>query len=478
MTQRFKIALKNPRNPKWRHEPQAQILDIFDEIIASKSRAVHYVNYVGGRGCGKTSIALRVILDVALRYPGERTAWTTRSEPEIDDVIIVELEENLEPEVYRVRGSRGSRYIEWCNGHRTYLKSRNVDNPNKRGGLGLTVMGIVHDEAATGFRIEKLTDFNNGIRGKGRPFFFCLTTSTPLPNGYQSYCQQDIARTVHASSYDSPFLDKENLDTLAAMMDADTVKQELGGQFVMGSGRMWDTFVEKPWPEGNIAEGFQYDPEKPFYLGGDLGGGMSAFQIVQYFDPRHPETGRMMFDGKLAVVVAELVPHQMGMEAVAAEIIEHYCEGDHLRRKPVKVIVGHDVNSSTVVGPSGAEYFRHLGWDYTWPRGTKFRKDVQRQVARSLILNTRGERRFAIAANKNKAGTYEITKQHFGEGKTTGILQVMRNDQYPAPESNEIFNKDKSKLGKNALEDPRDAMLYWMVENHPPSFDIKTVLGK
>lgn len=482
-----KLRLCNPSNPDCHHGPQEQVLQAVQELAANHraGAGIQYLNYVGGRGCGKTTIALIVLMKVALENPKSihnelpRTAWTARTNGEIDNVLLTELEACIPYSLYKVVNKPGARYIEWKGGHRTYLISRNIDNPRRRVGLGMNLLGVCHDEAASGFDIDKITDINNAVRDSAAPYLFCMTTSTPLPNAYQMWCQNEAATTIYASSYDSPFLSKANLDSMAAMMDDATVEQELMGRFVITTGRMWDQFVEKPWPEGNILEGAKYDPKKPFYIGGDLGGGQSAFQIVQYFEPRHPVTGHPVpMAGKLACIVAELTPHQMGLEAVMGEVIEHYCNGNHVTRAPVMTILGHDVEASSVLGPSGAEYFKHLGWDYTWNRGAMFRKDVQRQVMRSMICNTKGERRFVVAANKNKHGTYEIAKQHFGERKQRGILNVMRNDTYPDPGSKELMVKDKGRAGKNALEDDRDAALYWMTYLHPPDFNMKKILAR
>ncbi|MHC5062218.1 MAG: terminase large subunit domain-containing protein, partial [Planctomycetota bacterium] len=367
---RAPFRLCDPRDKNRRHGPQAEVLDFIDTLEERHKEhgGIQYLNYVGGRGCGKTTIAMLVIVEIARRYPDLRTAWSARSGTEIDEVLLSEMEDKLPQSIYQIKTTKnGARYILWATGHKTHLVSRNVDNSKRRRGLGLNVCAYFHDEAATGFNIDKFTDMNNGIRGLEEevPFLLCMTTSTPLPNAYQMWCQNEAATTIYASSYDSPFLSKANLDSMAAMMDEATVQQELMGRFVITTGRMWDQFVEAPWPDGNILEGAEYDPSEPFFIGGDLGGGQSAFQIVQYFDPLHPVTGRRMFDGKLACIVVELTPSQMGLEAVMGEVIEHYCDGNHVTRAPVMCIVGHDVEASSVLGPSGAEYFKHLGWDYT-----------------------------------------------------------------------------------------------------------------
>jgi len=486
----YQLNASNPANPKRLHKPQAKYLEVARGMMAlGVAVGIIFLNYVGGRGCGKTTIALLHMIRVALvddplhvkklikegvvadDFKGFRTVWSARTNGEIDNVLINELERIVPSHLYRLSNKGGARCINWISGHKTFLISRSVDNPKKRVGLGFNVMGVWHDEAATGFSQDKFSDINNAIREPNAPYYFCATTSTPLPNAYQLFCQNENATTIYATSYDSPYLNKANLDAMASQMDDLTVQQELMGRFVLTTGKQWDTFEEKAWPDGNILEDYEFNPDLPFYLGVDLGGNQSAVQVVQYVEPLHPITGQRLFQGKLAVVVAEYVPNAMGIEVIMQDVVDRYCDGDHMRHKPQMICVGHDVNAAPVVSANGASYFASLGWPYTWPRGKMFFKETQRMIARGLILNKKGERRFCVAANKNKHGQYEIAEQHYGQNKQRGILNVMRNDTYDESGKDDIFVKDKGKAGKNALEDDRDAMLYWMAINHPMTFN-------
>jgi hypothetical protein len=135
------------------------------------------------------------------------------------------------------------------------------------------------------------------------------------------------------------------------------------------------------------------------------------------------------------------------------------------------------VNPGTMM--PGAPVFQALGWDYEVPTGIHFSKDFQRQSADALIYNNAGERRFCVAVKDapDRDGQYRIAAQHYGEGKTRGLLNVMRNDTYPDPKEKGVFTKDKGKLGVNALEDDRDAFLYWVVCSHPIGAGIGAYLG-
>jgi hypothetical protein len=439
---------------------------------------IQYIDYVGGRGSGKTTIALWIIFHIAMEYANQRTFWSARTGKEIDEVLMQELEAKIPQALWRHKTTQNNaRYIEWITGHRTALISRNIDNPKRRPGLGFNTMGGVHDEAATGFLLSKFTDINNGIRSPGAPFYFCLTTSTPIANGYKLWCYSAGHHLIFSSSYDSPFLSKANIDSMAAQMDDETVEQELEGKFVTIGGRHWDSFVEKPWPDGNIMEGVEYDPSEPFYLWCDLGGAQGAYQIVQYHEPLHPVTGQKLYNGKIAVIVAEITPNRKTLPEVCKIIIDEFCNGDRKSKSPYLVCVGHDVNAEDKTGPKGSEYFASLGWDFQWPRGLNIRKTAQRQAMRTLICNTKGDRRFCVAAKKNKIGEYEIVKQIDGHGKMRGILNVMRNDVFPE-DSDDLFIKDKSSAKRNAIEDDRDAALYGVVINHPIEMEVSDLLPK
>jgi hypothetical protein len=126
----------------------------------------------------------------------------------------------------------------------------------------------------------------------------------------------------------------------------------------------------------------------------------------------------------------------------------------------------------------GAQVLTSLGWEWQTPSGAFSGKDIQRQAASAMIHNNAGQRRVAVAAKRGSDGIYQIARQHFGEGKVRGILNVMRNDTYPESDSREIFRKDKKERGENALEDDRDAFLYWVVCNHPPAWGQGAYRGK
>jgi hypothetical protein len=431
-------------------------------------RPIQYGHYVGGRGSSKTTTGVIVLGEVALVHaPGFRTFWSSRTDGEIESVFLRELEKVYPTELglWKHVRKRSAQWIEWASGHVTDLVSRNVDNPKKRPALGFNVMGGLHDEAATAYLKSKFDDIENAIREPDAPFLFCGSLSTPLENGYEVYVYQSNSKIVFSSSWQNPYLSKSMLDQRAAVMDKRTMDQELGGKFQRSDGLMWPDFEFEQWPKGNLIpdDEFEFDADKPFYVSSDLGGNQGSYQLYQYIDPLHPITGEKMFDGKLAVCFAEYVPNRIDLPAITSDIEENY-------GRPEEVFTGHDVSTRGNTGDSASLHFAQIGWKYSHPSGPLVRKDVQKMALRSLILNTRGERRLAIVAKQDDRGLWHHAKQIHGDGKQRGLINVMRRDAYAEDTSDDIFVKDKKTKGKNAIEDDRDACLYWAVCAHPPKW--------
>jgi hypothetical protein len=460
------LQIRNPYG-KWRHRGQVEYLD-----SARARRQVHLdtdgkcgiqkLNYCGGRGAGKTTIGIIDMVNVAMvEAPDFRTFWSEPNFSDIDRILLPEMEKIVPSSIWRVVNKPGGyRYIEWASGHRTDLISRFVGNSNKRPGLGANMIGGWHDELASGFDENKTNDIENSI---------VASQSTPLRNGYESYCKDPAATTVYATSWDNPHISADVLNSRAATMSPEQVEQELKGRFTSLEGLIWKHFIDKPWPLGNIVEGVKFQKGQPWYLSCDLGGSQSAYQVYQLIEAINPINGRREMDGKLFCCVEEWTPNQMSFETVLKEVIERYCDGDPQNNKPTRVFIGHDVNTKdSITGTSAALILSHLRWDWTYPAGKLSSKDLQRSHALTMLFS----KRWVVAANKDRDGEYQIAKQHYGERKRRGILNCLRTDTYPDAKSKDVFNKDKGQAGKNAVEDDRDCFLYAnILWRHPDIFD-------
>lgn len=435
------------------------------------------INYVGGRGSAKTTAGVVDMILTASRMPGLVTAWREPRWSDIERVLLTSLRQILPEQLgyYRVVQRRSHLMIEWRNGHVTHLLSRQVDDANARVALGSNYAGVWEDEAADKFQRNKFVDIQNAIRDRRAPYLFHATLSTPVIGEYEAWCHLPGAETLHATSYDNPYISAGVIDEWRASMSPEQWRQEVLGCFIPQAGRIWTGFEERPWPDGNIAEGYQFDPARAWWLSCDLGGGQSAFQIWQYADPGQLAQGRayaLSGRKRVAVMVAEYVPNHIGLGAVLDDVARNYGGGYNahncMARPPQCVFVGSDVTSTGVDGNTGAYVFEEFGLTYQSPRGDYARKDTQKMAASAMIATTDGARHFAIAATKDNAGRYQ-TKQHFGEGKSRGLLACMRGDTFPPVQSREIFIKDKPTRGVHAIEDDRDAFLYFAVCEFPPS---------
>lgn len=458
---------------------QAEFLLLNRKKIGKRGQLdVSQNHWVGGRGTAKTTTGLILLLKAVSDMPNLRGYWSEGTHADIERIFMPALRKHVPKELWKHKEKKSFQWIEWWNGHCTDLLSREVKNKNSEVGIGSNYCYGIDDEAAAGFDKRKVSSMHNAIREPLAPYLFHDTVSTPRRGPYVAWRAQKGAVTIRSCSFDNPYISMDVIESMIESMSPEMVRQEIYGEDINLSGAIWKSFEEKQWPAGNIMEGAKFDPSKPFYFSFDLGSNQSAAQVIQYMDPVHE--GRRMFNGRLAVIVAELTPNAMGLPALVVHMVERYCGGYDqnrmARRNPVKVYVGHDIKSGGTTFP-GSSTFASLGWEWETPRGAFFGKDMQRQSASAIILNNAGERRFCVAANKGSDGVYRIADQQYGEGKNRGILNVMRNDEYPDPKSKEVFNKDKTDLGVDALEDDRDAWLYWVVCAHPIGFGAGAFLG-
>ncbi len=433
---------------------------------------VSRTNYVAGRAGAKTTGGVLLLLDTVKAMPGLTGYWSEPRHGDIDKVFMPALERIVPSTLWQRVNKQGYRYIQWWNGHRTDLVARNVDNRNKKVGLGPNYAYGIDDEAADMFDAQKFAHMHNAIREPKAPYLFHDSLSTPQLNGYYPYCHLPKAHTIYATSYDNPFVSDEAIDDMVAGMSPEMVEQEIMGKWMQLTGRMWKNFIEKPWPFGNIIEGMEFDVDEPWSLWCDFGGAQSAFQIVQWVDPLFK--GKRVMAGRIPVCVAEITPNNMNFEDVLEDcIIPIYCKGDTDKNRPFKSAVGTDVATPGLGAPSCARLFRNLGWDFVAP---KVSRELRKQNCLAALCNNRKlpgtlehvtERRFCVAANKDRRGIYQIAKQHYGERKQRGILNMFRNDTFPDPSSRDVFNDDKKTAGINAVEDDRDAWGYGISVFHP-----------
>jgi hypothetical protein len=381
--------------------------------------------------------------------PGLPGLWTEPTYRLCHDVFLREWRRIVPPSLYTLHS--GDMKIVLANGSEIDIRSRNVDNPTKEISKGPNYAWGIDDEAANKFDTDKYWDIDAAIRHPGARCRFHDTLSTPQMGEYYTLCTHPFHRQVNATSFDNPFLDPMFASSLAESLDPQRARQEIYGEWVALSGRIWD--VAEParmWPHGNLHP-HSWQPGRPYILGCDLGV-QSAWLIIQQVPG---ERGGDPID----VIVAEYLPDDGDAQSVIRQINADYGQ-------PSRVFVGADLNTRSIVDGGTASYaFRKVwgGLPVLPITGGLANKDLQYQVAKGRLLNANGARRCCVSAGLRS----------YPAKSPRGIKALWQADQWPSGRqirAGEMLPKDKRRAGKAALEDVRDAWLYSMIGLHPPSF--------
>jgi hypothetical protein len=329
--------------------------------------------------------------------------------------------------------------IHCVNGSTIYVRSRNVDNSSREVIKGINLAWCIDDEAAYKFDEQKYFDTDAAIR-ISTPYRFHDTLSTPKLGPYRDLVESEGHNFVHATSYDNPHLPPGWAENMAAQMGQDYMEQEILGLWVALSGRLWDTWKNAPWPDGNVHY-HEHDFERPYFLFFDPGVATSAWHIVQPVDPVD-EYGRRLWGSEFPVwvVTAEFMPKRDGsVDRVLSEINEQY-------GAPIKVSTGFDVNTRASTDAKKPSFFitKHFGQVLVVPvTGWREDKEIQYNQLRYGILDTKGRRRLCVSKN---------LRQHYPETKR-GILQMVEQDT--------VAEKGAHFMPKEGrLEHCRDSLLY------------------
>ena len=426
------------------HPAQAAFLSI-DRAQAGTTRS----HYVGGRGSGKTTVGIMLMLRSMIEWnPGLPHLWTEPTYRLCHDVFLREWRKIVPSQLYKFHAS--DMKIVLVNGSELDIRSRNVDNPAKEISKGPNYCAAVDDEAANKYDPDRYWDIDAAVRHPNARCRFHDTLSTPQMGEYYTLCTHPFHTQVNATSFDNPFLDTEFASSLAQSLDPQRARQEIYGEWVALSGRIWDVAdLSQTWPLGNLHP-HAWQPGKPYTLGCDLGV-QSAWLIIQQVPNGHGEP--------IDVVVAEYLPDDGDAVSVVRQINADY-------GVPSRVFVGADLNTRSIVDGGTASYVFRKQWGgipVVPITGDLANKDLQYQVAKGRILNANGARRCCVSA----------ALRTYPERSPRGIKALWQADQWPSGRQvryGELLPKDKRSAGKAALEDVRDAWLYAMIGLHPPKF--------
>lgn len=344
---------------------------------------------------------------------------------------------------------KSQRVIEWLpTGSRMVLRALHVDNSNKEVGRGPNLAWIIIDEAAKGFNRQRIETLSMAVRDPLSPTLFIATLSTPKTNGYQDLVEREGSTLVHATSYDNPFLSAEwRADLERSIEDPNFARQEIYGEFVAQSGRVWQSWSDAFWPRGNVLQGVAHDRRRPYMLFADIGL-RSSYLLVQ----RHGEE-RLGVE-PILVCTAEYQPQDESTDRTLARIDREY-------GPPSRVFVGADVATRSVQTGTTADYLIRQLWgsgvSVLAITGDLADKELQYVQASSRIYDTKGQRRFCAA---------ELLRSH-DPHTHRGLRETMSRQTWPerSLRSAEFFDRDKQ---RNPYIDCCDALCYGMIGLYPP----------
>jgi hypothetical protein len=369
---------------------------------------------VGGRGSSKTTSGILLALRAATELmPGLPGIWTEPTYKLCHDVFLTEWKKIVPRDFYRIDLSK--MIVHCATGTDIYVRSRNVDNPQKEVAKGPNYGWGINDEMAYKYNRQKWLDIDASIR-LNTPYLFNDTLSTPKLGEYKELVESPGHNLVHATSFDNPFLPPGWAEDMAEQMGEEYMEQEILGRWVALSGRIWKHWSNDPWPAGNIHQ-HRHNHKEPYFLFFDLGVASSAWLIVQAVEPIHK--GRTLWDhDPVWVVTAEYMPKRDGsVDSILRQIKQDFGQ-------PARVVAGADLSTRSSTDAKTANWFviRHFGQVPTTPVKGALLGDKEIQLAQLSygIKDTRDRRRFCVSdkimrplegkrRGKDKRGIIEMT---------------------------------------------------------------------
>lgn len=227
-----------------------------------------------GRRFGKSALALNIVLQEALMNPGRY--WIVAPEyRQAKSIYWMDLVKEYIPEGLIIKKNDTELYIEVMTlkeGKTSIIEFKGSDRENTLRGAGLR--GVVLDEFA--FQKEFVWDKIIGpmlVQTNGWALF--ITTPNGVANHFKKFWDTSMAqesekdsrwKTFHFSSYDNPYIKKENLDAERARLTEEFFTQEFMAEFAKFAGLIYTGFDDKVH-----VQDFEVDESWTFYRSLDFG---------------------------------------------------------------------------------------------------------------------------------------------------------------------------------------------------------------
>jgi PBSX family phage terminase large subunit len=253
-------------------------------VFDDKSR---YIVINCGRRAGKTFLVATKLTQFTIEHPKTNCWYVAPTYKQAKQIMWQMLRDVIPPQAI-IKKNETDLTVWLKNGSTIMLKG--ADNPDSLRGVKIDF--CVFDECAF---IDKWEDVWTVIRptlvdSKADVWFIST------PNGFNHF--KDMAETSepswsyhHYTSYDNPYLDKDELDAAKASMDADSFEQEFMGEFRKMSGLIYRNFSR----DSHLVDVPPDLSDYSHFRSLDFGFGHNA--ALGYFAVSPDQTAIYMYDG-------------------------------------------------------------------------------------------------------------------------------------------------------------------------------------
>jgi hypothetical protein len=230
----------------------------------------------GGWGCAKTATQAIVLWYIATTRPGARCMWVTDNSNRRDGVVLVEamkfwLGARYESSKRRWVFPNGS--VIWLREYFRHGTKSSYQNPLE----GPTMHAICVDEAQV-FNTKEVADKAAGrlrmkltVRGKVYRPIMILMGLPVKPCWWVDWVEQDGGVRFFPVTADNPHNAEGYIDDLERRLDHDEFRAMVWNEPMVPKGAILRNWKARPWPDGNLLQGWAPDPEREVSIGVDFG---------------------------------------------------------------------------------------------------------------------------------------------------------------------------------------------------------------
>jgi len=256
------------------------LLDHQAEFIEDDT--TRHILLLAGYGAGKTHAFIGKALDLAMKNVGHTGILLEPTAPLLHDILIPDfttLLENYDIEHTLVKSPQPNLTIRFEHGE-TKILLRSLENWQRLVGVNAAFIGT--DEMDTVKKEVALMAYKK-LQGRLRKGNVRQMFNTTTPEGfsaaYELFEKLKIGRTIHAKTFDNPFLPKDFIDDLIANYPPNLLQAYLEGRYVnLKSGAVYSYFDRKKHHADITA-----DTNETLFIGQDfnVGACISTVHIIR-----------------------------------------------------------------------------------------------------------------------------------------------------------------------------------------------------